>query len=101
MLFKLWRMVQLMLPYWVVINLYKHNRALPANIRTVTGKNLKAVMITEKYGIIFTSGEYYSNRVKYLQKVKDELTMANDNLTQEINELSFEARELFLRRDDK
>ena len=96
MLYRLWNFIKLLLPYFIVINMYKRNRAIPANIKTASGKILKAVMVTDKYGILFFSDAYYKNRIKYLQRKRDFIQEQTNDLTSELNELSFEARELFL-----
>ena len=97
MLYKLKQFIFMLLPYWLVINIYKRNKAIPANIRTSSGKSLKAVMVTSKYGILFYADVYYKNRIKFLQQKSDQITAQSNNLTKELNELSFEARELYLR----
>lgn len=102
MLYKLWEIIQMWLPYWVVIQLYKSKKAVPANIQTRSGKILRATMVTPKYGIIFTNQDYISNRGKLLQQKRDEINKANELLTKEINSLSFAAREeLFAKKEDK
>ena len=93
MLYNIWRFIQLLLPYWLVIQIYKANKALPTNIKTRSGRNLKAIMITDKYGILFTSENYIVNRTKKLREQQLLLNNANEILSKEINNLSFEARE--------
>ena len=68
MIYAILRFITMCLPYWVVMQIYKRKKSLPANIKTKTGKVLKATMITDKYGIIFTEKEYLTNRVKYLRE---------------------------------
>lgn len=93
MLFNLWRFIQLCLPYWVVIQLHKRDRSLPANIKTRTGKLLRATMITNKYGILFTQEDYAKNRMEVLRLRQQKINEANQALVNELNELSFSARE--------
>ena len=95
MLYKLWTFIQLLLPYFIVIRLYKFKKALPFNIRTRNGINLKAIMITQNYGILFTDKDYIANRVKYLKQRQDDVNRVNRQIASEMNELSTEARELF------
>lgn len=95
MIYKLIRFILLLLPYWLVIKIYKTDKALPANIKTRTGKVLKAIMVTDKYGILFTSEEYLKNRVKYLREQQDTINQANAAIAAEMNTLSAEARDLF------
>lgn len=93
MLFNLWKFIQLLLPYWLVIRIYRYNKAIPANIKTRSGRTLKAIMVTDKYGIIFTNEEYIENRTKKLREKQMIINAANEELSKEINSLSFQTRE--------
>lgn len=95
MLYNIWRFIQLLLPYWVVILLYKNNRALTANIKTRTGKALKAIMISDKYGILFAEKDYLTSRIKVLKEQQNKVNYINKQIADELNSLSLEARELF------
>lgn len=95
MIYKVIRFFLLLCPYWLLIQLYKRNKAIPANIRTRTGKILKAIMITECYGILFTEKDYIKNRVSYLRSQQYRINEENKNIAKEMNSLSMEARELF------
>ena len=95
MLYKLWQLIQLFLPYGLIIQIYKHKKAIPANIRTRTGNQLKAIMITNNYGILFTSQQYIKNRVKLLREKQTVIDNMNKAIAAEMNSLSIEARELF------
>lgn len=95
MLYKLWRLIQLFLPYGLIIHMYKKNKALQANIKTRTGKNLKAIMVTEKYGLLFTEKDYVSSRIKKLKEQQELANKLNEMIAEEMNSLSTEARELF------
>ena len=102
MLYKLWNLIQVWLPYWVILKIYEQSRALPAKIRTKSGRNLKAIMITTEYGILFTERKYVHNRLKKLREKQLKLENINTELANEINNLSFEAREMMYRGlDDK
>lgn len=93
MLFAIWRFIQMWLPYWVIIKIYKSKKALPANIKTRSGRKLRAIMVTDKYGLLFTSQTYIENRTKKLREQQIRINNANEALTKEMNSLSFEARE--------
>ena len=93
MLFAIWRFIQLWLPYWLIIKIYSSNKALPANIKTKSGRTLKAIMINDKNGILFTNEEYINNRAKKLRQQQLIINNASAQLSQEINSLSFELRE--------
>lgn len=93
MLFNIWRFIQLWLPYWVILRMYKRNKALPANIRTRQGNNYKAILITEDYGVLFSEDKYIENRAMFLKEQKKILDLQNDMLIKEINSLPFEERE--------
>ena len=93
MLFNLWRFIQLLLPYWVVIHIYKSNRCIPANIRTRSGRNLSAIMVTDNYGVLFSDEKYVKDRVEKLKQQQLMLNTAMENVLSEINNLSFEVRE--------
>ena len=95
MIYALWRLILMLLPYGVVISIHKYNKAIPANIKTVSGKVYKAVMVTEKYGLLFSSEEYVKNRVKLLRQKQEMINQLSDNIAQEMNELSFQSRDLF------
>ena len=100
MIYAIWKFIQLILPYWVVILLYKHNRALPVNIKTRTGRTLKAIMVTANYGILFDNGTYIKNRGKRLKQQQQQLNEATENIAREINNLTFEAREELFNRGE-
>ena len=62
---------------------------------TKLGKVYKAIMVTEKYGLLFSSEEYVKNRVKLLRQKQEMINQLSDTIAQEMNELSFQSRELF------
>ena len=103
MLYAIWRWIQLwFIPYGWLVKLYKANKALPANIKTRQGRNLRAIMVTTDYGILFTEETYIKNRAKKLKEEQERASRLNDALIQEINALSFQEREsLYNSRDDK
>lgn len=93
MLYNIWRFIQLFLPYILLIKIYKNNKAIPANIRTRTGRKLRAIMVTNDYGLLFREETYIANRGKILKERQAELDKLSNNIIREINELSFEERE--------
>jgi len=95
MLFKLWELIQMWLPFWLVIQLNKTNKAVKANIKTRSGKLLKAIMVTPQYGLLFMEKDYLQNRVAVLKRRQDSLNTALAAIAAEMNSLSFEAREAF------
>ena len=96
MIYKILRFIQLWLPFWFILWLYKSDQALPANIKTRTGRNLKAIMITTEYGLIFAEEVYNKNRLKLIKQKQQEVAQLNDELIAEINNLSFAERELLI-----
>ena len=95
MIYNIYRFILLLLPYWLVIQIHRANKAIPANIKTRTGKTLKAVMVTNNYGILYTSEEYIVNRVKLLREEQNRVNEINSSIAAEMNSLSAEARDLF------
>ncbi len=100
MLYKIWQYIQMWLPFWLIISMSKHNRAVPANIKTRNGKILKAVMVTPQYGVLFMEKDYLQNRVLFLKKQQDALNNALNKIAEEMNSLSFDAREAFFNIED-
>ena len=99
MIFWIWKKLQLLLPYGLVLWMYKANKALPTNIYTCEGNKYKAVMITENYGILVSETKYIKDRAKKLKALQMEAAMRNELLMAEINQLSMEEqRRLY---DDK
>lgn len=96
MIHALWRWIQLWLPYGLILFLYRNNKALPANIKMRTGRNLKAIMVTTDYGILFSEEKYIDNRLKRLVQKQKEVSQLNDILVKEINELDFIQKEQLL-----
>ena len=100
MLFKLWRFIQLWLPYGIILWMYKQNRALPANIRTRDGNNYRAILITEDYGILFSDDVYIKNRGKFLLKQKAYIEAENDAVIRELQDLNvYERMRIYENRD--
>lgn len=97
MLFKLWRWIQLWLPYGFILWLYRRNQAIPTNIRTREGNNYKAILITEDYGLLFSVDKYVKNRGSYLMEQKRLLEQKNNQVITELNSLNMEERERIYR----
>lgn len=93
MLYNLWRFIQLLLPYGLILHIYRCNKAMPANIKTRTGRNFRAILITTEYGIIFSDEKYIQNRTKRLKEKQKQVEAMNNALIDEINSLSFAERE--------
>ena len=93
MLHNLWKFIQLFLPYILLIKIYEHNKALPANIKTRTGRRLKAIMINTDCGILFSEEKYIANRSKILKEKQEEIDKISNSIIREINELGFDERE--------
>lgn len=93
MLFNIWRFIQLLLPYGLILYMYRKNQALPANIRTRQGNNYKAMLITEDYGILFSEDKYIKNRSAYLMQQKKLLEQQSNIVINELNNLDFAERE--------
>jgi len=93
MLFKLWRWIQLWLPYGLILWMYRKNQAIPTNIRTYEGNNYKAMLISEDYGILFSEDKYIKNRGQYLMEQKRLIEERNNEVIRELNSLNVLARE--------
>lgn len=93
MIYSFWKWLQLWLPYGLLLFMYKNKKALPTNIKMRSGRNLKAIMITTDYGILFSEEKYVKNRLKKLVEKQKEVSYVNDLLIKEINELDFIQRE--------
>lgn len=93
MLFRLWKWIQLWLPYGLILFMYRRNKALTANIRTREGNTFKAILIDENYGVLFSSDTYIRNRGLYLKEQKGRIDAAQQTIIDEINALPFEERE--------
>ena len=101
MLHWLWNLIQLLLPYGLIIRMYRNKRGIPANIRTRSGNNLRAIMITTSYGIILGANDYVANRSKQLMELHNQLQRQSKEVMQEINKLNFEVREQLFNREDE
>jgi len=89
MLYAIWRWIQLwILPMGWVLKIYSNNKALPANIRTASGRNYKAVLITTEYGLLFSEDKYIENRTQKLREKEYALAIANKQFMDELNSLS-------------
>lgn len=95
MIYKILRFLQLLLPFGLVLHMYKSDRALPTNIRTQSGRNLKAIMLTTDYGLIFSQEVYIQNRIKKLREQKAELDALEQDFMNQLNNLSFEEKEAY------
>lgn len=94
MIFNIWRWIQMwLLPYGILVKLYRRNKALPANIRTWEGNNYKAILITKDYGILFSADKYIENRGKYLMEQKRIIEEQNTEVLNELHDLNVLARE--------
>ena len=93
MLFKLWELIQLLLPLKLLIKIYKNKKAIPTNIKTRSGRGFKAIMITNDIGILFSNEVYIGDRVKKLVQQKKFLDKASDEILDEINSLSFNSKQ--------
>lgn len=97
MIFKLWRFIQMFLPYGVILWIYRRNQAIPANIRTREGNNYKAILITEDYGLLFSEDKYVKNRGNFLMEQKRLIEEENNKVIKELNSLNMEERERIYR----
>ena len=66
MIHAIWKWLQLLLPYGLILHIYRHDKGLPANIKMQNGRCLKAIMITTDYGLLFSQEKYVDNRLKRL-----------------------------------
>lgn len=102
MLYSIWRWIQIwIIPYGWLLKFYSGRKSLPANINLANGRKLKALMITNDYGILFSEERYVANRLKVLKQRQQEVFTENNLLTKEINELSFKQRELMYNREEE
>ena len=93
MLYKLWEFIQLLLPYGLVLYMYRCNKSLPTTIKTRYGGGFKAVLITTDYGILFSNDKYIKNRAEALKKRKNQIESMNKQLLDELNSLTIDERE--------
>ena len=93
MLYWIWEKIQLCLPLCVLLWMHKGKKGLPANIRLGSGRNLRAFMLTTKYGLLYTEEEYDKERLRKLKETSDRLAMVKADIDKELNGLSFEVRE--------
>lgn len=95
MWYKFLRFLQLCLPFGLVLYMYKTDKALPANIRTASGRKLKAIMLTTDYGLLFSQEVYIANRVKKLRERNQELLDLEAEFIAQLNNLSYEEKEAY------
>lgn len=89
MLYNIWRWIQLwILPLGWLLKIYGNQKSLPAAIRTQSGRNYKAVLITTEYGLLFSEKEYMANRTKKLREMEYAISKANSQFMDELNSLS-------------
>ena len=100
MLMWIWKKIQLFLPFGIIIYMYKNNKSIPANIRTRSGRMLHAIMITTDYGILYSDEVYIKNRTKVLKQMQQSLLHKSQQVEREINNLSFEEKELLYHGDE-
>ena len=93
MLYNLWRFLQFLLPYGLVLWIYRQNKALPTNIRTREGNNYKAIMISENYGLLFSETKYVKNRGNLLLRQKRLIEEENNRVIEELNSLNWQERD--------
>ena len=93
MLYRLWKIIQFLLPYGLVLWIYRQNKALPTNIRTREGNNYKAIMLTEDYGLLFSEDKYVRNRGRLLLKQKRLIEEENNRVIEELNSLNWQERD--------
>ena len=88
MLYSIWRWIQMwIIPFGLLIQMNKGKDVLPSNIKLRNGRKLKALMITNDYGILLAQQRYISD--------------LNVKLTAEINDLSIQQKEFLLNMDDE
>lgn len=93
MLMWIWDRLKLFLPYIVLVGLAKGKKGLPANIRLKSGRNLRAIMLTTEYGLLFAEEIYTDSRLKELKAASETLARAKAEIDKELNGLSFEVKE--------
>lgn len=90
MLYNIWKWIQIwILPIGILSYLYRFNKALPANIKTMRGGNLKAIMVDVNHGLLFREDKYIENRLEYLKQKQAEASILELQLRQEIDDLSY------------
>lgn len=93
MLYWIWNKLKLFMPFGLLLWLYKGKKGLPTNIKLRSGRNMKAVMLTTEYGLLFTLERYNAARLEKLKETSDNLAKAKAEIDKEINGLSFEVKE--------
>lgn len=94
MWYKFLRFLQKLLPFGLVLAMYKSDPAIPAIIKK-GGVNLKAIMLTNEYGLLFTEQAYMKNRTKKLREKQKEVDKMNKEFMDELNSLTFEEKEAY------
>lgn len=102
MLYSIWRWIQMwIIPFGLLIQMNKGKDVLPSNIKLRNGRKLKALMITNDYGILFSEEKYTEHRLKKLLAQQRYISDLNVKLTAEINDLSIQQKEFLLNMDDE
>ena len=94
MWYKFLRFLQKLLPFGLVLAMYKSDPAIPAIIKK-GGTNLKAIMLTNEYGLLFTEQVYMKNRTKKLRERQKELDQLNKDFLDDLNNLTYEEKEQY------
>lgn len=94
MWYKFLRFLQKLLPFGLVLAMYKSDPAIPAII-TKGGVHLKAIMLTNEYGLLFTEQVYTKNRTKKLREKQQELDKMNKDFLDELNSLTYAEKEAY------
>ena len=92
MIMWLWHRIQLLLPFILVLQLYKAKKSLPTNVRTKTRK-YKAVLITDNYGLLILAEEHRKGYGRQLVKEREELIKRMYAVDAAIADLSFMEKE--------
>ena len=93
MFYWLWNKIKFLMPYGLLINIYKNKKALPISFETNSGNIYKCILLDFNYGIIYNSNKYDENRLNTLLNTQRILSQKSNEIMNEINELSFDTRE--------
>ena len=93
MIYWIWDKIKFLLPYGLIIKLYKNKKSLPITFETKSGNIYRCILVDFNYGIIYSSNKYDKQRLKSLLDAQKTLADEADKIMLEINQLSFEGRE--------
>lgn len=93
MLMWIWQKIKLLLPFIVIINMYKRNNNIGKVIQLQSGNELVPIMVTNEYGVLVMRSRYDELRAKKLKQTYEQLSKALYAVKAELDSLSFSTKE--------